>query len=898
MLRAVLLANLLILCCLFLKAQTTSTSLNVHQVEPVEVPLFTENPNFDRIEFKDYLKEVTPLTLNAKHLDYIVQKRPQNLVLTLPQANGTAIKVALKQSKVISKDFKVRTSDQKSGIDYQPGVYYQGEVINTGKSLAAISFFEDMVMGVLSFGGDNYVLGHLDQNTFPASTDYVLYKESDMLIPNNFSCANDELLEIPTDALHTEEGNQKGNSLAKVVKVYFEADHKLYTDKGSNSTNVTNYVTGLYNVVIALYAADQVETEISEIFVWTTPDPYPSSGSSAAMNAFQDRLNGNYNGDLAHLLSTTNNNNGGIAYVGVLCNKYYGVAYSNIGNSYSQLPNYSWTVEVVTHEMGHNLGSPHTQSCTWPGGAIDNCYPVEGNCAPGPAPTNGGTIMSYCHLGGPGINFNNGFGPLPGDRIRSRIASANCLDEGSGGGNGGGNTGTPNLTAGTDNLNINGTNVTITHTVENNGDGDATASTVTYFLTLDTNINGSDPVLGSRSIPALTAGQTSSSINFSIDVATLNLTPGDYIVAYVIDSGTAVSESNEQDNVFGWVDNKVTIEASNNGDNYCVSEANSTQYEWISMVKVGDLEHNSGNDNGYAYIEDMGNLSIGTDLAVELRPSYSGAIYEEYWRIWIDLNQDGDFNDSGEMVYDPGAAANRVVTDFINIPLNATLGLTRMRVSMKGSTDLSSPASCETFDFGEVEDYEINLVAGQLPLTLTAFNGSTTENYNLLEWFTATEEETVYHYLERSENGKNDFKIIERVQAAGYSQNTIQYVAKDKHPLPSAYYRLRTENKDGTSDISRLLFLERTAEKPLKLTRLYPVPVQDELTIQFSSPKAGSTLLRLTDFTGRIVKQQQFTATTDNNEVQLNVQEFSAGIYFLVIENEHGSVSQKVVINN
>ncbi len=81
----------------------------------------------------------------------------------------------------------------------------------------------------------------------------------------------------------------------------------------------------------------------------------------------------------------------------------------------------------MTHEIGHNIGSPHTQSCSWQGGALDNCYPVEGSCNPGPPPTNGGTIMSYCHLASYGINFNNRFGTQPGKLIRSKVLGAACL---------------------------------------------------------------------------------------------------------------------------------------------------------------------------------------------------------------------------------------------------------------------------------------------------------------------------------------------------------------------------------------------------------------------------------------------------------------------------------------
>ncbi|MFZ9661260.1 MAG: T9SS type A sorting domain-containing protein, partial [Chitinophagaceae bacterium] len=107
-------------------------------------------------------------------------------------------------------------------------------------------------------------------------------------------------------------------------------------------------------------------------------------------------------------------------------------------DSYSQFPTYSWTVEVITHEMGHNLGSRHTHSCSWDvdgdGTAsemIDGCGPSagysEGSCTVAPLPSTGGTIMSYCHLTSAGINFNNGFGPLPGAAIRSYTYNSSCL---------------------------------------------------------------------------------------------------------------------------------------------------------------------------------------------------------------------------------------------------------------------------------------------------------------------------------------------------------------------------------------------------------------------------------------------------------------------------------------
>src|SRR5690606_4854996 len=133
---------------------------------------------------------------------------------------------------------------------------------------------------------------------------------------------------------------------------------------------------------------------------------------------------------------------GGLAWLDVLCatpryisqrSTYWGPYSMTNNNSVTSavqpVPVYSWDVNASSHEMGHNLGSHHTHWCGWPGGAIDGCTTLEpddnnnGCSTPIPQyPVNGGTIMSYCHLVSTGINLNNGFGPLPGTLLRTKIA--------------------------------------------------------------------------------------------------------------------------------------------------------------------------------------------------------------------------------------------------------------------------------------------------------------------------------------------------------------------------------------------------------------------------------------------------------------------------------------------
>ena len=188
-----------------------------------------------------------------------------------------------------------------------------------------------------------------------------------------------------------------------------------------------------------LYANEDVKIQVSQILVWTTQDPEAAAGlntTSAVLTAFATRMATTfYIGDYAHFLSTRSLG-GGIAYLfSNPCSQVNqtGLRVSAINNTYNNFPTYSWTVEVVTHELGHNLGSHHTHWCGWPGGAIDNCGPgwgispmKEEAVLPVLLPPGGGTIMSYCHLISTGINFNNGFGPLPGQAVRDVVTGC-CL---------------------------------------------------------------------------------------------------------------------------------------------------------------------------------------------------------------------------------------------------------------------------------------------------------------------------------------------------------------------------------------------------------------------------------------------------------------------------------------
>jgi hypothetical protein len=104
-------------------------------------------------------------------------------------------------------------------------------------------------------------------------------------------------------------------------------------------------------------------------------------------------------------------------------------------------------------------------------------------------------------------------------------------------------------------------------------------------------------------------------------------------------------------------------------------------------------------------------MDLGATYNVTLTPAWGGTQYNEQFKVWIDLDQNGVF-DAADLVYDQGTATQTPATGTITIPANATVGSTRMRVQMAyiGGGQTAFPDVCGTFTWGEVEDYCVELV--------------------------------------------------------------------------------------------------------------------------------------------------------------------------------------------
>jgi hypothetical protein len=375
------------------------------------------------------VSRISMMELDVASTSQILTGKPDFLRISIP-GNTQSFELMLYRVDISSVNgFRLETSDGLSLDEYNPIVHYRGMIKGDPRSVVAFSFSQEETMGLICNDAGNFVIGKIDE---PNARGYVLYNDKDLSRSLQYSCGTNTTPteeELLNPQLYT---TQPGLLSVNCVNWYYEVDYDIYVNKGSVA-NVNSYIQGIFNQVATLYDNDGVSIALQTIYVWTSADPYTGPSTSDYLNQF-GAYRTSFSGNLANLVGYAGG--GGIAYINGLCSSSnsYKMSYSGISSSYNTVPTYSWTVEVITHEDGHLLGSRHTHDCVWNGNntRIDGCgpqagYAGSGSCAASPIPSSG-TIMSYCHLvSGVGINFNNGFGTQPAALILNKVNTASCL---------------------------------------------------------------------------------------------------------------------------------------------------------------------------------------------------------------------------------------------------------------------------------------------------------------------------------------------------------------------------------------------------------------------------------------------------------------------------------------
>jgi len=225
---------------------------------------------------------------------------------------------------------------------------------------------------------------------------------------------------------------------------------------------------------------------------------------------------------------------------------------------------------------------------------------------------------------------------------------------------------------------------------------------------------------------------------------------------------------------------------------YCTSKGNNSSYEWISKVVVGSFTNTSGAAGYTDFTSKEITLEAGKAYSISLTPGFASSTYNEYWKIWIDLNGNATF-DAADLMFDAGSLSKTTVTGTITIPAGTAPRTTRMRVSMKYN---AAQTACETFSYGEVEDYTVKIVAAQAnppatPTGLTASNITTSSAS--LSWNAST--------------GATSYDVQLRQQGGSWSTSNVTTTTANATGLTAGTtyeWQVRANNQNGSSAYSAI----------------------------------------------------------------------------------------------
>ncbi|MDG2021930.1 MAG: M12 family metallo-peptidase [Phycisphaerales bacterium] len=207
------------------------------------------------------------------------------------------------------------------------------------------------------------------------------------------------------------------------IQLAIETDQELLGIFGGDESAAMSYIATLVAATSHIYIRDHnTRVAVNWSRLWTGEDPWDAGGTSAQLTQYRDYWQANMGSvqrDLGHFLSGRGLG-GGVAWLSALCSNFNYAVSANLGGSFpypiENNNGANWDLMVFSHELGHNVGCPHTHDI-----GVDDC--AGGDCSVSP----NGTIMSYCHTCPGGLaNVRMEFCPENIELANAHINSVPC----------------------------------------------------------------------------------------------------------------------------------------------------------------------------------------------------------------------------------------------------------------------------------------------------------------------------------------------------------------------------------------------------------------------------------------------------------------------------------------
>lgn len=147
--------------------------------------------------------------------------------------------------------------------------------------------------------------------------------------------------------------------------------------------------------------------------------------------------------------------------------------------------------------------------------------------------------------------------------------------------------------------------------------------------------------------------------------------------------------------------------------------------DYITLVQLGTINNTSGASTISPYYTYYNSLTTDLKINSSYTITLSAGTYAtgNNISVWIDYNRNGEFELAEKLGnVTPGATPVTASISF-TVPLTATIGKTRMRVREVYGQSTIDP--CANYTYGETEDYDVNILGQEIPLSATCVTTST-----------------------------------------------------------------------------------------------------------------------------------------------------------------------------